>query len=119
MPVTVAPVSPGFSTTVEALQLREWQLGPGAPALVMDQFTAERFHLVVDDRADVHVNSADGRFCLGWFPLGRPGTNGEGWKIAVTGSAKVPGYRVSFDVETPAAVVAAAVARFLETSRRV
>jgi hypothetical protein len=119
LPVTVAPMSPGFSTTAEALRLREWQLGPGEPTLVMDQFTAEDFHLVVDDRADVHINSTDGRFYLGWFPLGRPGTNGEGWKIAVTGTAKVPGYSVSFSVDTPAAVVAAAVARILETSRRV
>ncbi|MER6150858.1 DUF317 domain-containing protein [Streptomyces hirsutus] len=117
--MTVAPVSPGFSTTVEALRLREWQLGPGEPTLVMDQFSADDFHLVVDDRADVHVNSKDGRFYLGWFPLSRPGTDGEGWRIAVTGTAKVRGYSISFDVETPAAVVAAAVAHVLETSRRV
>ncbi|WP_043727688.1 DUF317 domain-containing protein [Streptomyces zinciresistens] len=115
--MTVAPVSPGFSTTVEALRLRQWQLGPGQPTLVMDQFSAEDFHLVVDDRADVHVNSKDGRFYLGWFPLGRPGTDREGWKIAVTGTATMPGYQVSFDVETPADIVAAAVARVLETSR--
>ncbi|MFJ6071627.1 DUF317 domain-containing protein [Streptomyces sp. NPDC093065] len=115
--MTVAPVSPGFSTTVEALRLRQWQLGPGQPTLVMDQFSAENFHLVVDDRADVHVSSKDGRFYLGWFPLGRPGTDREGWKIAVTGTAKTPGYQVSFDVETPADIVAAAVARVLETSR--
>lgn len=116
--MTVAPVSPGFSTTIEALRLREWQLGPGEPTLVMDQFCADDFNLVVDDRADVHVNSKDGRFYLGWFPLGRPGTDGEGWKIAVTGTAKVRGYQISFDVETPAEVVAAAVARVLQTSRR-
>lgn len=117
--MTVAPVGPGFSTTVEALRLREWQLGPGQPTLVMDQFSAEDFHLVVDDRADVHVSSKDGRFYLGWFPLGRPGTDGEGWTIAVTGTAKVPGYRLTFDTQTPADIVAAAVARVLETSRRV
>ncbi|MFF8481943.1 DUF317 domain-containing protein [Streptomyces antibioticus] len=116
--MTVAPIGPGFSTTVEALRLRQWQLGPGQPTLVMDQFSAEDFHVVVDDRADVHVSSKDGRFYLGWFPLGRPGTDGEGWKIAVTGTAKVPGYHVSFDTETPADIVAAAVARVLETSRR-
>ncbi len=85
----------------------------------MGQFSADDFNLVVDDRADVHVNSKDGRFYLGWFPLGRPGTDGEGWKIAVAGTAKVRGYSISFDVETSAAVVAAAVARVLETSRRV
>ncbi|MFD6434540.1 DUF317 domain-containing protein [Streptomyces venezuelae] len=116
--MTVAPVNPGFSTTVEALRLREWQLGPGQPTLVMDQFSAEDFHLIVDDRADVHVSSKDGRFYLGWFPLGRPGVDGEGWTIAVTGTAKVRGYRLSFDTETPADIVAAAVARVLETSRR-
>ncbi|MFB8749197.1 DUF317 domain-containing protein [Streptomyces parvulus] len=115
--MTVAPAGPGFSTTVEALRLRQWQLGPGQPTLVMDQFSAEDFHLVVDDRADVHVSSKDGRFYLGWFPLGRPGTDREGWKIAVTGTARTPGYQVSFDVETPADIVAAAVARVLETSR--
>ncbi|MEU6450627.1 DUF317 domain-containing protein [Streptomyces sp. NPDC046979] len=115
--MTVAPVGPGFSTTVEALRLRQWQLGPGQPTLVMDRFSAEDFHLVVDDRADVHVSSKDGRFYLGWFPLGRPGTDREGWKIAVTGTTKTPGYQVSFDVETPADIVAAAVARVLETSR--
>ncbi|MGI5423718.1 DUF317 domain-containing protein [Streptomyces sp. CA-179760] len=116
--MTVAPLGPGFSTTVEALRLREWQLGPGQPTLVLDQFCTEDFHVVVDDRGDVHVGSKDGRFYLGWFPLGRPGTDGEGWKIAVTGTAKVRGYQMSFDTETPADIVAAAVARVLETSRR-
>lgn len=117
--MAVEPVAPGFSTTVEALRLREWQLGPGQPTLVMDQFSAEDFHLIVDDRADVHVSSKDGRFYLGWFPLGRPGTDGEGWRIAVTGTAQVPGYHLSFDTETPADIVAAAVACVLENSRRV
>ena len=117
--MTVAPVGPGFSTTVEALRLREWQLGPGQPTLVMDQFSAEEFHLIVDDRTDVHVSLKDGRFYHGWFPLGRPGTDGEGWKIAVTGTAAVRGYQLSFDIETPADIVAPAVARVLETSRRV
>lgn len=110
-------MSPGFSTTAEALKVRDWQLGQGQPTLVMDQFSAEDFHMVVDDRADVHVNSKDGRFYLGWFPLGRPGGDGEGWKIAVTGTTKVPGYSISFDAETPADVVAAAVTRVLETAR--
>ncbi|KUN02174.1 hypothetical protein AQI95_29005 [Streptomyces yokosukanensis] len=116
--MSVTPVSPGFSTTVGALRLREWQLGPGQPAIVMDQFSTDDFNLVVDDRADVHVSSKDGRLYVGWFPIGRPGTDGEGWKIAVTGTATVPGYHISFDVETPADIVAAAVARLLETSRR-
>ncbi|MEU9245722.1 DUF317 domain-containing protein [Streptomyces sp. NPDC048385] len=115
--MTVASVNPGFSTTVQALKLRDWQFSPGQPTLVMDQFSADDFHMVVDDRADVHVNSKDGRFYLGWFPLGRPGTGGEGWKIAVTGTAKVPEYSISFDTETPADIVAAAVTRVLETSR--
>ncbi|MBW1597245.1 DUF317 domain-containing protein [Streptomyces sp. JJ38] len=119
MALTVVPLSPGFSTTADAIRLREWQLGPGQPALVMDQFSPNDFNLVVDDRADVHVNSKDGRFYLGWFPLGRPGTDGEGWRISVTGTAKVRGYHLSFDTETPAEIVAAAVARVLETSRRV
>ncbi|WP_112465251.1 DUF317 domain-containing protein [Streptomyces triticisoli] len=117
--MTAAPPGPGFSTTVEALRLREWRLGPGQPTLVMDQFSADDFNLVVDDRADVHINSKDGSFYLGWFPSGRPGTEGEGWKIAVTGTAEVRGYQMSFDTETPADIVAAAVARVLETSRQV
>ncbi|GCD41822.1 DUF317 domain-containing protein [Streptomyces paromomycinus] len=101
---------PGFSTTVDALGVRTWQLGPGQPTDVIDQFREEGFKLVVDDRADVHINSRDGRFYLGWFPGGRPGTHNEGWKLAVTGTAKAPGYSVSFDTETPAEIVAAAVA---------
>lgn len=117
--MAAAPPGPGFSTTVEALRLREWRLGPGQPTLVMDQFSVDDFHLVVDDSADVHVNSKDGFFYLGWFPSGRPVTEGEGWKIAVTGTAEVRGYQMSFDTETPADIVAAAVARVLETSRRV
>ncbi len=72
----------------------------------------------MDDRGDVHVSSTDGRLYLGWFPLGRPGGDGEGWNIAVTGTAKARGHQMSFDVETPADVVAAAVAPVLETSRR-
>ncbi|MFJ7423400.1 DUF317 domain-containing protein [Streptomyces uncialis] len=115
MTVDLSP--PGFSTTVEALRLRSWQLGPGQPTLVTDQFTDADFNLVVDDRADVHINSKDGRFYLGWFPAGRPGTDGEGWKLAVTGTAQVPGYHVSFGTDTPAQVVAAAVAAVLGSSR--
>lgn len=49
-----------------------WQLGPGQPTLVMDQFSAEDFHMVVDDRADVHVNSKDGRFYPGCWPISSP-----------------------------------------------
>ncbi|MFJ2231226.1 DUF317 domain-containing protein [Streptomyces halstedii] len=116
--MTTLPAGPGFSTTVEALRLREWQLGPGRPTLVLDQFSAEDFHLIVDDRADVHVSSKDGRFYLGWFPDGRLGTDGEGWTIAVTGTAEARGYHLSFDTETPADIVAAAVARVLNTSSR-
>ncbi|MFF8918946.1 DUF317 domain-containing protein [Streptomyces sp. NPDC015032] len=116
--MTVTPINPGFSATAESLRLRDWRLGPGQPTLVLDQFSGEDFHLIVDDRADVHVSSKDGCFYLGWFPLGRPGSNGEGWIVAVTGTANVRGYRMSFGTETPAEIVAAAVARVLETSRR-
>ena len=119
IPVTVEVAQPGFSTTVEALRLRSWKLGPGQPTLVTDQFTDAGFKLVVDDRAYVHVTSKDGRFYLGWFLTGRPGTDGEGWVIAVTGTAKDPGYRMSFDTGAPADIVAAAVARVLATSQAV
>ena len=117
MPVTVDASTPGFSTTTKALRLRSWQLGPGQPTVVTDLFKAECFHLVVDDRADVHISSKDGCFYLGHFPLGRPGTEGDGWTLAVTGTAKVPGYRIRFDTETPAEIVAATVQRVLATSR--
>ncbi|MET9296600.1 DUF317 domain-containing protein [Streptomyces sp. NPDC003077] len=117
MPVTVEVPTPGFSRSADALRLRGWRLGAGQPTLVTDLFTSEFFNLVVDDRGDVHVNSQDGRFYLGWFPGGRPGTDGEGWKLAVTGTAKIPGYSVSFHTETPAEIVAATVTRILTTSR--
>ncbi|MFK0099027.1 DUF317 domain-containing protein [Streptomyces sp. NPDC091040] len=117
--MTVAPAGPGLSTTIDALRLHDWQLGPGQPTLVTDQFSAADFHLIVDDRADVHISSKDGRFYLGWFPNGRPGTDGEGWTVAVTGTGAQPGYRMSFDTATPADVVAAAVACVLAASRRV
>ncbi|WP_367435150.1 DUF317 domain-containing protein [Streptomyces celluloflavus] len=123
MPVTVDVTTPGFATTVEALRPRSWKLGPGQPRQVIDQFTDADFKHVVDDRGDVHINSRDGRFYLGWFPMGRPGgdendwVNGEGWAIAVTGTATVPGYRMSFGTETPAEIIAAAVAQVLATSR--
>ncbi|MFD4316399.1 MULTISPECIES: DUF317 domain-containing protein [Streptomyces] len=114
--MTVDAARPGFSTTVAELRLRTWLLGRGQPMDVIDLFTDADFKVVVDDRADVHINSRDGRLYLGWFPDGRPGTDGEGWKLAVTGTADVPGYCVSFRKETPAAVVAAAVGSVLATS---
>ncbi|MFE5301681.1 DUF317 domain-containing protein [Streptomyces sp. NPDC056632] len=114
--MTVDASRPGFTTTVAALRLRTWLLGRGQPMDVVDLFTDADFKVVVDDRADVHIASRDGRFYLGWFPDGRPGPGGEGWKIAVTGTADVPGYSVSFDKEAPADVVAAAVTRILATS---
>ncbi|OKI02435.1 hypothetical protein A6A06_15450 [Streptomyces sp. CB02923] len=63
--MTVASAGPGLSTTAEALRLREWQLGPGRPTLVMDQFSAEDFSLIVDDRSakrrTVSASPATGR----------------------------------------------------------
>ncbi|MGW7097746.1 DUF317 domain-containing protein [Streptomyces sp. NPDC054874] len=114
---------PGFATTVAALRLRSWKLGAGQPMDVIDQFTDADFTHIVDDRADVHVSSRDGRFYLGYFPNGRPGgadedwVTGEGWVIAVTGTADVPGYRMAFATDTPAEIVAAVVARILVISR--
>ena len=90
---------------------------------VIDQFSEADFTHIVDDRADVHVSSRDGRFYLGYFPNGRPGgtdedwVTGEGWVIFVTGTAKVPGYRMAFGTDTPAEIVAGVVARILSTSR--
>ncbi|GAA3388997.1 DUF317 domain-containing protein [Streptomyces roseoviridis] len=114
--MTVDASSPGFTTTVAALRLRTWLLGRGQPMAVIDLFTDVDFKVIVDDRADVHIASKDGRFYLGWFPDGRPGYSGEGWKVAVTGTADAPGYSISFDTETPVDVVAAAVTRILATS---
>ena len=114
---------PGFTTTVAALRLRSWKLGAGQPMEVIDQSTDADFTHIVDDRADVHVSSRDGRFYLGYFPDGRPGgadedwVTGEGWVIAITGTADVPGYRMAFGTDTPAEIVAAGVARILATSR--
>ncbi|MEW1699073.1 DUF317 domain-containing protein [Streptomyces sp. NPDC093249] len=114
--MTVDAARLGFATTVAALRLRTWLLGPGQPMDVVDLFTDTDFKVVVDDRADVHINSRDGRLYVGWFPDGRPGTDGEGWKLAVTGTTDKPGYCVSFHRETPATVVAAAVSCVLATS---
>ncbi|MER5737853.1 DUF317 domain-containing protein [Streptomyces sp. NPDC002262] len=114
--MTVDAARPGFSTTVAELRLRTWLLGPGQPMDVIDLFTNAEFNVVVDDRADIHINSRDGRLYLGFFPAGRPGTDAEGWKLAVTGTADVPGYCVSFHKETPAAVVVAAVGSVLASS---
>ncbi|MFD4577475.1 hypothetical protein ACFWNK_34365 [Streptomyces sp. NPDC058417] len=53
--MTPTPAGPGFSATVAALRLREWQLGPGQPTKVMDQFSANDFHPVVDAAAVARV----------------------------------------------------------------
>lgn len=74
---------------------------------VIHQFKEPAFTHIVDDRADVHIGSRDGRFYLGYFSNGRSGGvaedwgTSEGWVIAVTGIANVPGYRMSFGRETP------------------
>ncbi|MEU4200788.1 DUF317 domain-containing protein [Streptomyces sp. NPDC026294] len=121
--MTADLATPGFATTVEALRGRSWKLGAGQPQQVIDQFPDADFKLVVDDRADVHINSRDGRLYLGWFPHGRPGgidedwVTDEGWVIAMMGTSDVPGYRISFGTETPAEIIAVAVDRILATSR--
>ncbi|GAA1159740.1 DUF317 domain-containing protein [Streptomyces hebeiensis] len=117
--MTGAPVRSVFSTTIEALRLRGWQLGPGQPTLDTDQFSAEDFDLIVDDRADVDVSSMVGRFYLGWSPLDCPGSDDEGRENAVASTAEVGGYYLFFDTETSADIVAVAVARVLETAWRV
>ncbi|CCK32088.1 hypothetical protein BN159_7709 [Streptomyces davaonensis JCM 4913] len=70
---------PGFATTVAALRLRSWKLGAGQAMDVIDQFSQADFTHIVDDRADVHISSRDGRFYLGYFPNGRPGGADEDW----------------------------------------
>ncbi|MFF3372044.1 hypothetical protein ACFYXF_03695 [Streptomyces sp. NPDC002680] len=109
---------PGFDTTVEAPRLVLLDAWPGQSTLVIDQFTDIDFKLVVDDRTDVHVNGKNGRIYRGWFPTGRPGTDGEGWAFVVTGSAKTCGYRMPFDPETSAEIVAAAAAQVLATAQK-
>ncbi|WP_129838048.1 DUF317 domain-containing protein [Streptomyces sp. RFCAC02] len=109
-------LSSGTTTKVDTLGRRHWSIDPGDPALVTDQFTSEDFALVVDDRADTHISSRYGRCYLGWFPAGRCG-GGEGWVLAVTGTASQPGWKATFAPSTPAEIVAAAVAAALNTSR--
>lgn len=120
MLVTVELPNAGFRTTIEKLRLHSWLLGPGQPTEVIDCFPEANgdFTLIVDDRADTHISSADGKLYLGWFPNGRPGAEDEGWVLAVTGTAQVPGYRVVFDPQTPARLVAATVSEVLATARR-
>ncbi|WP_338932735.1 DUF317 domain-containing protein [Streptomyces netropsis] len=115
--MAIEKTTPGFRTTLAALRLREWQIGPGQATRVLDQFDAAEYHFVVDDRADVHVSSEDGRLYLGYFPQGRPGTDSEGWKIAVTGTAETPGWAASFAPDTPAELIAVFVAAVISTSR--
>ncbi|MFJ5631925.1 DUF317 domain-containing protein [Streptomyces goshikiensis] len=64
------------------------------------------------------MSSADGRLYFGWFPDGRPGAGEEGWVLPVTGTVEVPGYRIVFDPQTPARLVAATVSDVLATARR-
>jgi hypothetical protein len=108
----------GFAHTVEEARPRTWQLGRGQSKLVTDQFDSESFRLVVDDRGDVHIASTDGHLYVGWFPHGRLGAHTEGWVLTHSGTRAAMGYRITFDVETPAVIVAAAVRAVLETSRR-
>ncbi|MEU2868676.1 DUF317 domain-containing protein [Streptomyces olivoreticuli] len=115
--MTVDISTPGFRTTIEALRLREWQLGPGQAANVLDQFPSSDYKYVVDDKAHVHISSMDGRLYLGYFPEGRPGADREGWAVAVSGTAHVPGWKATFEPDTPAELVAAFVAAVLSTSR--
>ncbi|MFG2115574.1 DUF317 domain-containing protein [Streptomyces sp. NPDC048718] len=102
------------------MRLREWLIGPGQPTDVTDTFPAANgdFHFIVDDRADTHIASADGRFYLGHFPAGRPGAEQEGWVLAITGTARVPGYKAVFHPDTPARLVAAVIAEVLATAAR-
>ncbi|MFJ9085824.1 DUF317 domain-containing protein [Streptomyces sp. NPDC102384] len=120
--VALDTARPGFATTVEALRLHSWKLGAGQAMEVINQFSEVDFTHIVDDRADVHISSRDGRFYLGYFQNGRPGgddedwVTGEGWVIAVTGTANIPGYRIAFGTETPAEIVGGVVSRILSTS---
>lgn len=68
MLVTVQLPNAGFQTTIEKLRLHSWLLGPGQPTEVIDCFPEANgdFNLIVDDRADTHISSADGRLYLGW-----------------------------------------------------
>ncbi|MFI9202200.1 DUF317 domain-containing protein [Streptomyces sp. NPDC053048] len=115
--MTIKLPTPGFHTTIQALRLREWPLGPGNANNVLDQFHDTDYKFVVDDRADVHIASKDGRLYLGYFPDGRPGGQGEGWKIAVTGTEHVRGWTATFEPDTPAELVAAFVNAVISGSR--
>ena len=118
--MTVEVSSAGFRTTTKRLRLHNWLLGPGQATDVIDTFPAANgdFHFVVDDRADTHIASADGRFYLGHFPQGRPGAEREGWVLAVTGTARTPGYKIVFEPDTPARLVAQTVSAVLATAVR-
>ncbi len=115
MTVEVAPH--GSTTTTGISRTRSWPLGRGEPTHVTDLFSTRHFHMIVDDRRDVHISSEDGRLYVGYYPHGRYGAHNEGWKIVVTGTAHVQGYTITFGIATPATIVAAAVASVLDGDR--
>ncbi|GHC57594.1 DUF317 domain-containing protein [Streptomyces cinnamoneus] len=108
---------PGFATTIEVLRLREWLIGAGRPALVLDQFKADGFKFVVDSDSNVHIQSHDGRFYCGWYPQSLRGKEKAGWRRYVTGTAQEPGWDATFHADTPAEVVAVVVAELIAPPR--
>ncbi|MFC9331336.1 DUF317 domain-containing protein [Kitasatospora sp. NPDC057015] len=96
-----APTVPGLKPG-GPIEHRSWLTGPGSPYGVSEFLAAHGFSWVVDPHGSLHAASADTRVYLGYAP---DDPNADTWTIAVTGTAREPGWKAVFDRNAPVELV--------------
>ncbi|MER7701591.1 DUF317 domain-containing protein [Kitasatospora sp. NPDC097605] len=95
------PTVPGLKPGA-VIEHRSWLVGPGSPYAITDFLAARSWSWVIDPRGALHAASPDTRAYLGYAP---DDPNTDTWTIAVSGTAHQPGWRGTFDRETPVELV--------------
>ncbi|MBV6695577.1 DUF317 domain-containing protein [Kitasatospora aureofaciens] len=96
-----APTIPGLKPG-GPIDHRTWLIGPGSPYAISPFLAAHSWSWVCDPRGSIHAASPDTRVYLGYAP---DDPHADTWTIAVTGTAREPGWKATFDHDAPVELV--------------
>lgn len=105
-----APAAPGTTD--------RWIRGAGTPYPVFDLLVADGWTLVLDDLADMHCASPDGRAYVGYLAESPRPRLGDVWHLSVEGADGLPGWEQTFQRDVPSEIIAGLVHTLLTTAPR-
>ncbi|GAA4947650.1 hypothetical protein GCM10023205_04510 [Yinghuangia aomiensis] len=110
--------APASSAPAAPVATDRWIRGAGTPYPVFDLLVVDGWTLVLDDLADMHCASPDGRVYVGYLAASPRPRPGDVWHVSVEAADGLPGWEQTFHRDVPAEVIAGLVHALLTTAPR-